>query len=170
MATVYRAYHATMDRYVAIKVLPRHLARDPDFRARFLREARTIARPEHRHILTVHDVAEADGVPFLVMRYTNSGDFGSLIAGGSLTIAQMVQLICQVAGALAYAHRQGVIHRDVKPANVLIGPDDLGRRKSGAAALRRHTGPLAARHGRARRRTHPRGCAVRGRQPVGRRR
>jgi len=123
MATVYRAYHAAMDRYVAIKVLPRHLARDPDFRARFMREARTIARLEHRHILTVHDVAEEDGVPFLVMRYTTSGDLSSLIAQRSLTITRAVQLISQVASALAYAHRQGVIHRDVKPANVLIGPD-----------------------------------------------
>ncbi len=123
MATVYRAYHAAMDRYVAIKVLPRHLARDPDFHARFMREARTIARLEHRHILTVHDVAEEDDVPFLVMRYTTSGDLSALIAGGSLTITRAVQLISQVASALAYAHRQGVIHRDVKPANVLIGPD-----------------------------------------------
>ena len=123
MATVYRAYHAAMDRYVALKVLPRHLAHHPDFHARFLREARTIARLEHRHILTVHDVAEEDGVPFLVMRYTTSGDLSALIARGSLTITRAVQLICQVASALAYAHRQGVIHRDIKPANVLIGPD-----------------------------------------------
>src|SRR5215217_7438214 len=112
MATVYRAYHAAMDRYVAIKVLPRHLARDPDFHARFLREARTIARLEHRHILTVHDVAEEDGVPFLVMRYTTNGDLNSLLARRSITIVQAVQLIRQVALALAYAHRQGVIHRD----------------------------------------------------------
>jgi serine/threonine protein kinase len=123
MATVYKAYHAAMDRYVAIKVLPPHLARHADFHARFLREARTIARLEHRHILTVHDVAEVDGVPFLVMRYTNSGDLNGLIARRSLTVAQAARLIGQVASALAYAHRQGVVHRDVKPGNVLIGPD-----------------------------------------------
>src|SRR5215211_8584374 len=113
MATVYRAYHAAMDRYVAIKVLPRHLARDPNFHARFLREARTIARLEHRYILTVHDVGEADGVPFLVMRYTDSGDLSGLIVDQSLTLGRTVKLIGQVAEALAYAHRQGVIHRDV---------------------------------------------------------
>src|SRR6266540_2729412 len=120
MATVYKGYHAAMDRYVAIKVLPRHLARDASFLARFEREARTIARLEHRYILPVYDVAEDDGVPYLVMRYTDGGDLSSLIVSGQLGIKRAVELISQVAEALAYAHRQGVIHRDVKPANVLI--------------------------------------------------
>src|SRR6476620_178855 len=80
MATVYKAYHAAMDRYVAIKVLPPHLARDPLFRARFEREARTIARLEHRYILPVYDVAEDEGIPYLIMRYTDSGALSDLIA------------------------------------------------------------------------------------------
>src|SRR5215212_3737119 len=88
MATVYKAYHAAMDRYVAIKVLPPHLARDPNFRARFEREARTIARLEHRYILPVHDVAENDGIPYLVMRYTDSGDLAGLIATQQPTLAR----------------------------------------------------------------------------------
>jgi len=120
MATVYKAYHAAMDRYVAIKVLPRHLARDAGFLARFEREARTIARLEHRYILPVYDVAESDGIPYLVMRYTDGGDLSSLIVSGRLSIKRAIEIISQVAEALAYAHRQGVIHRDVKPANVLI--------------------------------------------------
>src|SRR6266487_552825 len=103
MATVYKAYHAAMDRYVAIKVLPQHLARDPNFRARFQREARTIARLEHRYILPVHDVGEEDGIPYMVMRYTDSGDLGDLIAGKSLTIARIAALVGHVAEALAYA-------------------------------------------------------------------
>jgi tetratricopeptide (TPR) repeat protein/tRNA A-37 threonylcarbamoyl transferase component Bud32 len=123
MATVYKAYHAAMDRYVAIKVLPPHLARDPNFRARFEREARTIARLEHRYILPVHDVAENDGIPYLVMRYTDSGDLAGLIASERLTTQRMIELVGQVAEALDYAHRQGVIHRDIKPANVLISRD-----------------------------------------------
>lgn len=123
MATVYKAYHAAMDRYVAIKVLPEHLASDAGFRTRFEREARTIARLEHRHILPVYDVAEDNGIPYLVMRYTDGGDLGELIARGSLSIARAGELVAQVADALDYAHRQGVIHRDVKPANVLIGRD-----------------------------------------------
>ncbi|KPV48622.1 hypothetical protein SE17_37080, partial [Kouleothrix aurantiaca] len=123
MATVYKAYHAVMDRYVAIKVLPDNLARDPAFRTRFEREARTIARLEHRHILPVYDVAEDDGIPYLVMRFTDGGDLSGLIAGGTLSISRAAALVAQVADALDYAHRQGVIHRDVKPANVLIGRD-----------------------------------------------
>jgi tetratricopeptide (TPR) repeat protein/tRNA A-37 threonylcarbamoyl transferase component Bud32 len=122
MATVYKAYHAAMDRYVAIKVLPQHLARDPNFRARFQQEARVIARLEHRHILPVYDVAEEDSIPYLVMRYTDGGDLNGLLAGRP-TLGRMVELVAQVAEALGYAHRQGVIHRDVKPANVLIGRD-----------------------------------------------
>src|SRR5215471_17153788 len=101
MATVYKAYQAAMDRYVAIKVLPQHLARDPSFRARFEREARTIARLEHRYILPVHDVGEDDGIPYMVMRYTDSGDLNKLIADKSLTIMQIAALIAHVAEALA---------------------------------------------------------------------
>jgi serine/threonine-protein kinase len=112
-----------MDRYVAIKVLPQHLANDAGFRARFEREARTIARLEHRHILPVYDVAEDSGIPYLVMRYTDGGTLADLITSGGLSIDRAGALITQTAEALEYAHRQGVIHRDVKPANVLIGRD-----------------------------------------------
>jgi ligand-binding sensor domain-containing protein/tRNA A-37 threonylcarbamoyl transferase component Bud32 len=120
MATVFKAYQPAMDRYVAIKVLPQHLARDPNFRARFDREARTIARLEHRHILPVYDVGDADGIPFLVMRFTESGTLSDMIAAGRLSPGRAVELAAQIGEALTYAHSQGVIHRDIKPANVLI--------------------------------------------------
>src|SRR5215216_5751759 len=120
MATVYKAYHAAMDRFVALKVLPQHLAGDPNFRARFQREARTIARLEHRYILPVHDVGEDDDIPYFVMRYTEGGDLNGLIDRKALSVARIATIISQVAEALAHAHRQGIIHRDVKPANILI--------------------------------------------------
>ncbi|MDZ4717036.1 MAG: protein kinase [Roseiflexaceae bacterium] len=123
MATVYKAYHPAMDRYVAIKVLPRHMAQDANFRARFERESRTIAKLEHRYILPVHDSGEDDGVSYMVMRYTDGGTLSDLIASGKLTYERVAVLVAQVAEALGYAHRQGIIHRDIKPANVLISRD-----------------------------------------------
>ncbi|HEU5103500.1 MAG TPA: protein kinase, partial [Roseiflexaceae bacterium] len=123
MATIYRAYHAAMDRYVAIKVLPRHLASDPTFRARFEQEARTIARLEHRHILPVYDAGEDHGISYLVMRFSEGGTLNDLIGAGRLTFERAVRLVSQVGEALACAHQRGVIHRDVKPANVLLSRD-----------------------------------------------
>lgn len=120
MSTVYKGYHPMMERYVAIKVLHDHFALDSTFRARFLREARTIARLEHQYILPIYDFGEENGTHYLVMRYVADGTLGDLMATGSLPIERAIQLISQVGEALAHAHRQGVIHRDIKPANVLI--------------------------------------------------
>jgi serine/threonine protein kinase len=123
MATVFKAFQPAMNRYVAIKVLPSHLARDPNFRARFKRETHTIAALEHRYILPVYDVGEDDNIPYLVMRYTEGGTMSDLIAAHKLGLDQAVRLVGQVAEALDYAHQRGIIHRDIKPANILIGPD-----------------------------------------------
>ncbi|MBA3469017.1 MAG: protein kinase [Herpetosiphonaceae bacterium] len=123
MATVFKAFHPAMNRYVAIKVLPVHLARDASFRARFQRETHTIAGLEHRYILPVYDVGEDDGIPYLVMRYTEGGTMSDLLAAHNLGLDQAVRLVGQVAEALGYAHQRGIIHRDIKPANILIGPD-----------------------------------------------
>jgi tRNA A-37 threonylcarbamoyl transferase component Bud32 len=123
MATVYKGYHPAMERYVAIKVLSDPLAHDSTFRARFIREARTIARLEHPSILPLYDYGQANGLHYLVMRYVNGGTLGDLIATSSLTIERAGQLISRIGEALAYAHDQGVIHRDIKPANVLIGQE-----------------------------------------------
>jgi ligand-binding sensor domain-containing protein/tRNA A-37 threonylcarbamoyl transferase component Bud32 len=123
MATVYKAYQPAMDRYVAVKVLPHHMASDAAFRERFGREARTIARLEHRFILPVYDVLEADGIPFLVMRYTTGGTLRDLLAAGRTPFPRALTLVAQVAEALAYAHAEGVVHRDIKPANILLDRD-----------------------------------------------
>jgi formylglycine-generating enzyme required for sulfatase activity/tRNA A-37 threonylcarbamoyl transferase component Bud32/LysM repeat protein len=120
MATVYKAYHATMDRYVAVKVLPEQMSQDPSFRERFQREARVIAKLEHAHILPVHDYGEFEGRLYLVMRYVEAGTLKERMAVTSLSMDEINRAIGQVGAALAYAHRLDVVHRDVKPGNVLL--------------------------------------------------
>jgi len=121
MATVYKAYQANMDRHVAIKVLPIHYAADPNFKKRFSQEARTIAKLEHPHILPVHDFGEADGYLYIVMRIVETGSLADLLKQQPLLPpAQIRQLVTQIADALDYAHTHGVIHRDIKPGNVLL--------------------------------------------------
>src|SRR6185369_7446856 len=120
MATVYKAYHAAMDRYVAVKILPRQLAESPEFNGRFRQEARVIAHLEHAHILPVHDYGESDGYTYLVMRYLEAGTLKEKLAGGRLPFTEVDRLFTQLADALDYAHAKGVIHRDLKPSNVLL--------------------------------------------------
>jgi len=124
MATVYKAYQPGMDRYVAIKVLLRPLALDEQFAKRFQREARAIAKLEHPHILPVFDYGEAEGITYIAMRYVEAGTLKERMGRMPLALDEIARIIGQIGGALDYAHRMGVIHRDVKPSNVLI--DDQG--------------------------------------------
>ena len=120
MATVYKAYHATMDRYVAIKVLPHEFMHDERFLGRFQQEVRLIARLEHAHILPVYDYGESEGIPYLVMRYLDAGTLKERIQAGSLPLPEVDRYFTQLAKALEYAHEQGIIHRDIKPSNALV--------------------------------------------------
>ncbi|MFZ0545367.1 MAG: serine/threonine-protein kinase [Candidatus Promineifilaceae bacterium] len=120
MAAVYKAYQARVRRYVAIKVLPEVLASDPSFIARFQREAFTIAQLEHPAILPVYDYGEADNITYIVMRYVDTGSLASRLKLGPLSYAEIKRLIRQVSEGLSYAHRQGVIHRDLKPDNIFL--------------------------------------------------
>jgi len=120
MATVYRAYHAAMNRDVALKVLPRQLAESSEFSARFHQEALTIAGLEHPHILPVYDHGEADEVPYLVMRYLDAGTLKDRLGAGHMALREIDRLFSQLADALDYAHARGVIHRDLKPSNALL--------------------------------------------------
>jgi ligand-binding sensor domain-containing protein len=121
MATVFQAYQPSMDRYVAIKILPSHFTEDESFMGRFTQEARTLARLEHPHILPVHEYGEQDGIPYLVMRYVEGGTLKEVITRqGPMELKETARILGQVGGALDYAHSQDVVHRDIKPSNVLI--------------------------------------------------
>jgi serine/threonine protein kinase len=120
MATVYRAYDPRFDREVALKVLPREFLHDPQFRVRFEREIKTIAKLEHPAIVPVYDVGEEDGQPYYVMRYMSGGSLSEWIKKGAFSVQDTARIIERLAAALAYAHQKKIIHRDLKPGNVLF--------------------------------------------------
>lgn len=120
MATVYKAYDPLFEREVALKVLPREMLHDPQFRVRFEREAKTIAALEHPAIVPVYDVGEEDGQPYFVMRYMTGGSLQERIAQGSLSLQETARIFTKLAPALDEAHLKGIIHRDLKPGNILF--------------------------------------------------
>lgn len=120
MASVFLAYHPQTNREVALKVLPREFLHDEMFRIRFEREAKTIAALEHPAIVPVYDFGGADGQPYIVMRYMPGGSLAERIRQGPLPLEQVVKIFERVGSALDAAHAKGIIHRDVKPANILF--------------------------------------------------
>ena len=123
MATVYRANQERLDRTVAIKVLSENLAQSSEFMERFRREARTAANLRHPNVITVHDFGEDErGVPYLVLEYIEGPTLADLMDAG-LDDARIPDLLDQIAAGLDYAHARGVVHRDIKPGNVLFTDD-----------------------------------------------
>ncbi len=120
MATVYKAYDPLFEREVALKVLPREMLHDPQFRVRFEREAKTIAALEHPAIVPVYDVGEEDGQPYFVMRYMTGGSLQERIAQGPISLSEAARIFTKLAPALDEAHTKGIIHRDLKPGNILF--------------------------------------------------
>ena len=120
MGEVYRAHDSRLGRDVAIKVLPQHLTSAPEMRSRFEREARTISQLSHPHICTLYDFAHEDGVAFLVMELVDGETLAHRLEKGPLALVEVLALGRQIAEALARAHRAGVVHRDLKPGNVML--------------------------------------------------
>ena len=123
MGEVYRARDLRLGREVALKVLPRPVAEDADRRARFEREARTVASLNHPNIVVLHSVEDEDGVRFLTMELVEGRTLGELVQPGGLSVPRVFELAIPLADALATAHARGVVHRDLKPANVMVTRD-----------------------------------------------
>ncbi|GCE24629.1 hypothetical protein KDA_01130 [Dictyobacter alpinus] len=122
MATVFKAYQPTLDRYVAVKVLPAYHARDPIFVKRFVQEARSVAKLAHPNIVQIHDFGEQDNITYIVMEYVDGGTLKDRLKQ-ALPVPEAVDFIIQGAEGLDCAHRNNIIHRDVKPANMLLRRD-----------------------------------------------
>lgn len=120
MATVYKAYHPRLDRYVAIKMMHQAFLQDQNFLARFEREAQIVARLEHPHIIPIFDFADFNGQPYLVMKFVEGRTLKAVLNERSLTLDDILRMMPAIADALDYAHRRGVLHRDIKPSNIII--------------------------------------------------
>ena len=124
MGVVYRAWDVSLERPVALKVIAPELAQDERFRSRFLRESRLAASLDHPHVVPIHEAGERDGQLYLAMRYVEGSDLRTLLdREGKLSPDRALAVLAQIADALDAAHRRGLVHRDVKPGNVLLDED-----------------------------------------------
>ncbi|MGI9516375.1 MAG: serine/threonine-protein kinase [Pirellulaceae bacterium] len=120
MGAVYKARQPKLDRYVALKILPPEVGKDPAFAERFMREARALAMLSHSSIVAVYDFGETNGLFYFVMEYVDGANLRQAIALGGVTPPEALAIVPQICDALQYAHEEGVVHRDIKPENILI--------------------------------------------------
>jgi tRNA A-37 threonylcarbamoyl transferase component Bud32 len=126
MGAVYKARQRQLDRFVALKILPPQVGRTETFAERFTREARSLARLNHPHIVTVHDFGRtAEGLYYFIMEFVDGTDLRQAIRSGSIKPVEALAIVPQVCEALQYAHEEGIVHRDIKPENILL--DKKGR-------------------------------------------
>src|SRR5690349_8870938 len=123
MGTVYKGYQPSVDRYVAIKVLPPHPGMDEQYLQRFQLEARTIGALQHPHILPLYDYGTQDDIVYLVMAYAGGGTVEDLVERAPVPPEVVEKLLREIAGALDYAHRRSIVHRDIKPGNILLNSE-----------------------------------------------
>src|SRR5262245_51875948 len=142
MGAVYKARQVRLDRPVALKVLPPEVGKDPAFAERFLREARTLAKLSHPHIVTVHDFGESGGYFFFLMDYVEGVNLRQALQAGKFPPEQALKVVPQICDALQYAHEKGVVHRDIKPENVML--NEQGRVKIADFGLAKLLGREAA--------------------------
>ena len=143
MGVVFKARDTHLDRFVAIKVLPADKVADPDRRRRFVQEAKAASALQHPNIITVHDIARADGLDFIVMEHVEGRTLDAMIPRAGLKPGDALTLGVQIARALAAAHAQGIVHRDIKPANVMVTPGGTAKVLDfGLAKLNEIAGPI----------------------------
>jgi serine/threonine-protein kinase len=143
MGEVYQARDTRLDRTVAIKVLASEIADDIDLRARFEREARTVAALDHPHICGIYDVGEANGTHFIVMPYLDGQSLAARLEKGPLPLDQTLKIATEIADALDKAHRQGITHRDLKPANIMVTRSGSKLLDFGLAKLKAPAGSIS---------------------------
>jgi len=141
MGEVFKARDTRLDRIVAVKVMPKHIAAREELRARFEREARTVSSLNHPNICVLYDIGKQDGIDFMVLEYLEGETLAARIARGPLPLDLALKYAMQIADALDRAHRKGVVHRDVKPANIMITREgvkvlDFGLAKSAVGKAR----------------------------------
>src|SRR6202162_3351530 len=141
MGEVYKARDTRLDRTVAIKVLPTHLADRSELRERFEREAKTIASLNHPHICTLHDVGHQDEIDFLVMEYVEGETLAQRLQKGPLPLDQVLRYAIEIADALDKAHRKGITHRDLKPGNIMLTKSGTKLLDFGLAKLTQEAAP-----------------------------
>jgi eukaryotic-like serine/threonine-protein kinase len=141
MGEVYKARDTRLERTVAIKVLPAHLADRAELRERFDREARAISSLNHPHICTLYDIGHQDGIDYLVMEYVEGETLAARLAKGPLPLDQVLQYAIEIADALDKAHRKGVTHRDLKPGNIMLTKSGSKLLDFGLAKLRQNVSP-----------------------------